>query len=280
MKNIVLAFVFCLALTGCKFLQAAMDAANAQMGLTDQEITQGLKEALKVGLNTSVSTASKQDGYLKNEVIKLLLPPEVQQLQDKINTGSVKMLNGAINVPYTKILDAYVKLNPNLKSDPFDELLVAMNRGAESAAKKATPIFKDALLSMTVNDALGILQGGQTSATEYFNRKTKAQLIAAFQPEVKNALEQTKALDIYESTADFVNFEYKVDYMISSYTLKMSDYLGMTLPESIDGYATEKAVDGLFYLIGEEEKKIRANPYSYASTIIQKVFGSDEAKGA
>lgn len=239
-------------------------------GLTNGEIVAGLKEALNVGLDNSVANASSVDGYLKNEIIKILLPPEVKSLQNTIETGSINL--GFTSVSYSKILDAYVALNPNINSDPFEELIVAMNRGAEKAADKALPIFGDAIVSMSFDDALGILQGSDTSATHYFYNKTNQSLFTAFQPDVKSALDQTEANAIYTSIVGFLNYEYLGLY-------KVSDFINVSLPETIDGYATEKAIDGLFYLIGNEETKIRQDPYAWGSNIIEKVFGSPEAQG-
>lgn len=278
LKATILFSFITLSILGCAELKSIIDQ---NLGLSNQEIVAGLKKALDVGLDKSVTSASSVNGYLKNEAIKLILPQKVKSLQEEINTGSVSLLNGTIRVPYSKMLDTYVALDANLEEDPFNELVVAMNRGAEQAAKKAVPIFGSAIRNMSFTDALGILQGGDRAATDYFYVKTKNSLQAAFQPEIKNALGDTKATAIYGSVAKFVNYEYEVNYLINTYTVDVSDYLKTKeLPATLDGYATDKAIDGLFYLIGNEEKKIRANPMDYTSTIIRKVFSSEEAKGA
>lgn len=243
-------------------------------GLSNEEIVQGLKEALDVGLQESVSTVSATDGYLEDQLIKILLPPEVKELQNEVETGSISL--GFTSVPYKTLMDAYVLIDPNIETDVFQELTVAMNRGAEQAADKALPIFADAIINMSFTDALGILQGSETSATEYFFDSTNEALYNAFQPDVKNALDQTKANAIYESCVGFLNYEYSVAGLT---TVKVSDYINTSLPATIDGYATDKAISGLFYYIGEEEKKIRADPFAYGSAIIEKVFSSPEAQG-
>jgi hypothetical protein len=246
--------------------------------LTTEEIVEGLKKALDTGIGTSVTSASATDGYLKNEIIKVLLPQEVKDLQSLVDTGSADVL-GLFDVKYSTIMEVYVAATPGLDTDPFEQLVIAMNRGAESAATKALPIFGNALTTMSFTDALGILQGGETAATAYFVTNTSSDLQVAFRPDVKNALDQTKANEIYSSLAGFLNYSYKTSFLGLSYDVNVSDYIGQTLPTSIDEYATEKAVGGLFHLVGEEEKKIRANPLDYVSAIIQKVFGSDAAKG-
>jgi hypothetical protein len=129
---------------------------------------------------------------------------------------------------------------------------------------------------MSFTDALGILQGGETSATDYFYTDTNVALYDAFQPDVKSALDQTKANAIYESVVRFLNYEYSVSGLT---TIKVSQYINLELPATIDGYATEKAIDGLFFYIGGEEKKIRDDPYAWGNNLIEKVFGSAEAQG-
>lgn len=270
--------VLVLTMFSCDLLEEAV----GPVGLTNDEIVSGLKEALTAGVDTSVVSASAAGGYLKNEVIKILLPEEVKSLQNTIETESFSV--AGFNVTYKTVYDAYRISNPSIPADLFGSLTEAMNRGAESAANKAGPIFSSAITGMSVQDALGILQGSDTSATNYFEKTTRTELINAFSPEVQTALNNTKANALYEQVAAFVNYSYAIKDPVFGSTLKsitVSDYLteGKNLPPNLTAYATDKAADGLFYLIGEEEKKIRANPFQWASDIIQKVFGSDEAKG-
>lgn len=271
MRLPLLAMAFAFVFVSCDELE---DALN--LGLTDEEIVEGLKQALDTGLDSAVTSGSAVDGYLKNEAIKVLLPEEVTKLQAEIETGEVL---GVIS--YQDLLDLYVATNPDIDSDPFEELVVAMNRGAEKAATKATPIFVNAITNMSFTDALDILQGDQTAATDYFKTNTSAALISAFQPDVKTALGETAATDIYTGVVNFLDHEEVIGIAPFAITVKVNDYIGkdLNLPQTLDEYATTKAVDGLFYLVGEEEKKIRKDPFRYASDIIQKVFGSDEAQG-
>lgn len=234
--------------------------------LSSEEVAQGLKKALNIGLDNSVKSASSPGGYLKNEIIKIILPDEVKELQSKIETESI--LGGKI--PLKTVYNAYIGLK-NDDKDLFSELIGAMNSGAESAANKAVPIFASAITSMTFSDAMGILKGSDTSATNYFFQKTNKALFEAFNPEVKSALDKTGANKIYASTVGFLNYEYSA---LGLATVSPKDVLNVNLPESIDGYATNKAIGGLFHLIGEEEKKIRENPFKWSSSIIERVFGS------
>ncbi|PIB35322.1 hypothetical protein BFP72_07880 [Reichenbachiella sp. 5M10] len=268
--------VLCLLIWAAAMMSCEEAEKFFDTGLTEQEIAEGLKTALQQGVDSSTVSASSVDGYLKNEIIKILLPEEVAELQDLVQHGSASVLG--VNVKYSTIMEVYVAANANIDQDPFEELVTAMNRGAESAATKASPIFMSALTEMSIADALGILQGGETAATDYFLERTREQLVEAFQPDLTTALGQTQALELYESIHGFLNYEYEVDLVLTSQTIAVKDYIQQDIPESIEGYATEHAVDGIFYLIGEEEKKIRANPMDYVSAIIQKVFGSSEAQ--
>ncbi|MEO9871888.1 DUF4197 domain-containing protein [Ekhidna sp.] len=226
--------------------------------LTDVEITQGLKEALSVGLNTSVNTASKSGGYLQNEIIKILLPDEVVQLQSTINSSSI----------LKPVYDVYLATN-NGGNDIFEELIAAMNNGAENAADKALPIFGNAITSMTITDARGILDGGQRSATDFFEQQTRLDLVTAFSPDVKNALDGTGAIELFGLVSGFLN-------QSVGFGTTVSDFVNVEVPSSIEEYATGKAVDGLFHLVGEEEKKIRDDPFAWSSAIIERVFGSNQ----
>jgi len=215
---------------------------------------------------------------LKNEAIKLLLPEDLKTIQTNIAEGSVTV-GGIFSVPYQTIMDVYVATQDNIDSDPFEELVTSMNRGAEKAASKALPIFASALTNMSISDGLSILQGDNTSATRYFKNATKASLQIAFRTDINDALDQTNANKLYNGVYEFMNYEYKQDFLFETYTISPKTYMNIDLPPSIADYATDKAIDGLFHLVGEEEKKIRANPLDYASSIIQKVFNSSEAKG-
>lgn len=132
--------------------------------LTNEEVIQGLKEALSVGTNNSASMASKVDGFLKNDLIKIPFPPEA-----------------------VKVYDAAVKWGFKDKADKFVE---TMNRGAEEAAKEAGPIFLNAIKNMSIGDGFAILKGGDGAATKYLKDKTSAGLHQAFKPKVQDALKK------------------------------------------------------------------------------------------
>jgi hypothetical protein len=167
--------------------------------------------------------------------------------------------NGAVKIPLPDSMRKTEKLMRNLGMGKYaDELVLTMNRAAEAAVPEAKKLFVDSIRRMSVLDAKSILTGGQTAGTEYFKRTTSDQLRARFLPIVKQATAKVKLADAY-----------------NRYAQKGVQY-GLVKKEqaNLDDYVTQKALDGLFYMVGEEEKKIRQNPVQAGSDIIKKVFGA------
>ncbi|HEY2581128.1 MAG TPA: DUF4197 domain-containing protein [Mucilaginibacter sp.] len=137
-----------------------------------------------------------------------------------------------------------------------DDVILSLNRGAEDAAKQAKPIFIDAIKQMTLQDATNILMGSQDAATQYFKRTTSAQLAKAFRPVIQTSLNKTGATKYYGDAAN--------EYNKIPFVTKIN-------PDIVD-YATQKAIDGLFYQIALEELNIRKNIGARPSPLLQKVF--------
>lgn len=139
-----------------------------------------------------------------------------------------------------------------------DELRTKMNQAAELAVKEAAPVFADSIKKMSIKDAKDILTGGETAATDYFKRTTSDQLRVKFQPIVKKATQNVALADTYNKLA------------------AQGSALGLVDAKSanIESYVTEKALDGLFLTVAEQEKAIRADPVGQASKLLQKVFGA------
>ena len=139
-----------------------------------------------------------------------------------------------------------------------DDLVLRMNRAAEAAVPQAKPLLVDAAKNMTVQDAKGILTGGPDSATQYFKRTTTEPLVRKFKPIVRKSMAKVKLAEAYnEIAASGAKF-------------------GLVKEEdaNLEDYVTRKALDGLFVVIADEEKKIRENPAASASSIVKKVFGA------
>ena len=200
--------------------------------LTNQDAVSGLKAALEKGSGIAVDLLGKTDGFFGN---------------------------GAVKIPLPDSLKKYEKLMHSFGMGKYaDELVLTMNRAAEAAVPEAKKLFLDSIKKMSVQDAKGVLTGGQTSGTDYFKRSTTDQLRARFLPIVKKATARVKLAEKYNQYA------------------QKGVQFGLVKKEqaNLDDYVTQKALDGLFYMVAEEEKKIRQDPVKAGSDIIKKVFGA------
>jgi hypothetical protein len=201
-------------------------------GLSDSQIGSGLKEALAVGTQKAVTQVAQPGGYLENAEIKILLPKNLQSLE--------RVMRGAGEGP------------------KIDDFVANMNHAAESAAPEAASIFADAVRAMTIDDARKLLNGGNTSITEYFKSKTSDKLTAAFRPPVEAAMQKNGVTQQYQAL------------MGSAPKLPFSSGGGSF---DIDAYVVGKSLDGLFYTLGEQEKEIRSNPAARTTGLLKQVFG-------
>jgi hypothetical protein len=199
--------------------------------LSDAKIGSGLKEALKVGTENAVLETGQTDGFFGNKIIKILMPKTLQRIEQPLRL---------------------VGYGPQI-----DEFVLSMNRAAEKAVPFAKEIFWDAIGEMTFEDARKILNGGDTSATDYFKAKTSKKLHAAFRPPVENVMNEVGVTRQYNALIG----RYKSVPFAQSITFDINEYV------------TEKATDGLFYVVGQEEKKIRTNPAARVTDLLKDVFG-------
>jgi len=200
--------------------------------LTKADATKGLKTALEKGALAAVGILGVQDGFMGNEKVRIPLPGYLEDAAKLLRTFG----QGA----------------------RVDELVLSMNRGAEAAVPMAKDLLLKAVQGMSVNDAKGILGGGDTAVTQFFAEKTRNPLGVKFLPIVTKATEKVGLAEKYNQLAG-----------------KASE-IGLMKKEdaNIQQYVTGKALDGLFFMISEEEKKIRQNPVAYGSSILTKVFGA------
>jgi len=207
-------------------------AFSSLESISSQDATSGLREALVRGAQYAVDALGKQDGFLGNAKVKIPLPESVQKIEHLMR--QVGMGKHA------------------------DELIVTLNRAAEAAMPEAKALLVDSVRKMNVQDAKGILTGGQDSATQYFKRTTSDQLRAKFLPIVKKATAKVQLAQKYDE-----------------YAGKGAQF-GLVKKEdaNLDTYVTQKALDGLFVMVAEQEAKIRQNPAGAASDILKKVFGA------
>lgn len=229
----VLGFFFCASLAHAQFLSIPGFGPKAKTAaaLDEGTIGSGLKEALSVGTQKAVRLVGKPGGYQDNEAIKILVPQNLRTVE-KIARG----------------------LGQGAK---VDEFVASMNHAAESAAPEAEAIFADAVTEMTIDDAQKLLNGGDTSITDYFKAKTSAGLAVAFRPHVEAAMSRNGVTQQYEALVGHVSW--------------MSFGSGSSM--DIDTYVVDKALDGLFYMLGQQEKEIRTNPGARTTALLKQVFG-------
>lgn len=230
------------SLSACDVLKPYLEGVQLPV-LTKEEITRGLKEALKVGTDTAVTRLSRKNGFYGNKLLQIGLPKEADIIVK--NISKVPLLG-----------DAVIK-----------ETKKKINRAAEDAAIEAAPIFKNAITSMSIADAVGILQGKDSAATHYLREKTYNQLKRAFKPKIKASLgrkivQNVSAEDAYSELINKYNLAAKIP---------MSG-LSPIKTNSLSEYATRKALNGLFQKVAEEEKSIRKDPKARVSDILKKVF--------
>jgi hypothetical protein len=235
----LLSFLLTITLFFCSFLYDDTSTKHTinyyEIDLTNEEVISGLKEALNVGIKNAVNLSSVTDGFLKNDIIRLPFPPDAIKVREK-----------ALNFGLSKQVET------------FEETL---NRAAEEATKKALPIFIDAIKNMSVSDGFSILKDGEGAATKFLKSQTSNQLVIAFAPVVKEATTKVQLTAYWNP-------------IITRYNSAMSLSGGQKLNPDLDAYITQKAIDGLFYLVEVEENKIRKDPIARVSDILVKVFGS------
>lgn len=200
--------------------------------ITNRDAVNGLKQALTNGTQAAVAKLGKQDGFMNDPRIKIPLPPSMKRAEAVMHSiGAGKQV---------------------------DDLVLRMNRAAEAAVPQAKSLLVDAAKKMTVQDAKGILTGGEDSATQYFKRTTTEPLAQKFKPIVKKAMAKVKLAEKYDEIA------------------ASGAKFGLVKEEdaNLEDYITRRTLDGLFVGISDEEKKIRQNPKAAASSIVKKVFGA------
>ncbi len=224
MNRILLALIF--------ITTAGTAAALELSDLTNKDAVAGLKQALTDGAGTAVKQLGAQNGFLGNDKVKIPLPESLQKGEKMLRMFGMQK--------------------------QADELVVAMNRAAETAVVEAKPLLVDAVKKMTVQDAKGILAGGDTAATDYFRGKTSDPLAKKFLPIVKQATAKVGLAEKYNAIAG------------------QGAQLGLLSADqaNIEQYVTRKTLDGLYTMIAEQEKAIRANPVGATTYIVKKVFGA------
>jgi len=206
------------------------ESANA-FALGESEAASGVRAALERGADSAVSLLGKPGGFLDNPQVRIPLPGAL-----KSAASMLRMIGQQHRV---------------------DDLVNSMNRAAEAAVPEAKPLLLNAVHAMSVEDAIRIVRGSDTSVTDFFAGKTRAPLGEKFLPIVTAETAKVSLAAKYDAVAS------------------KGSTLGLVKPEdgNVEKYVTRKALDGLYFMIGEEEKKIRADPVGTGSAILKAVFG-------
>ena len=218
--------------TLCAGLLLGANAMALSLGdLSQGDATGGLKDALTQGAQIAVKQLGAPGGFSNNPEVKIGLPGKLEKA-----AGALTMLG---------------------MGDQITQLEDSMNKAAESAVTQAQPILVNAVKNMSVNDAKGILSGGQDSATQYLDKSSREQIRAKFLPIVKQSTDKVGVAQQYNALAKKAP-------------------LGLLggKSDSVENYVTEQALDGLFKMIAQQEESIRQNPAAAATSLAKKVFGA------
>ncbi|MFJ4194954.1 DUF4197 domain-containing protein [Pseudomonas sp. NPDC089534] len=200
--------------------------------LSQSDATGGLKDALTQGAQLAVKQLGTPGGFSDNPDVRIELPGKLGKVASKMKAFGM--------------------------GDQVDQLETSMNKAAEAAVVQAQPILVDAVKKMTVEDAKGILSGGNDSATQYLNKTSREQIRAKFLPIVKQATDKVGVAQKYNAFAG------------QAATFGVVD----AKSANIESYVTEQALNGLFEMIGKQEETIRKNPAAAATGLAKKVFGT------
>lgn len=234
--KILLTLLICstFLLSSCDVISQLPGGVGTGTGVTQTEAAAGVKEALAQGLAKAVLQLNTTDGFFGDAFYKVLMPPDAKKVENTLRSIGFGSL--------------------------VDKAVLSINRGAEDAVGYAKPIFVDAIKSMTLSDAIGLVKNGDTSATHFFRVKTTQALIAAFTPVIKSSLEKVDATKYYGD-------------VITKYN-KLPTTFKQVNPD-LTNFVTLKATEALFDLVAKEEKNIRTNFAARTTDILKKVFGGN-----
>ncbi|WP_316348310.1 DUF4197 domain-containing protein [Desulfuromonas acetoxidans] len=224
----------CVEVTESPLLSSLLTSTTTASALDESTVASGLKEALRVGSERAVSLTSAEDGFLGNSLIRIAMPESLQKVSTTLRSVG---------------MDSYV-----------DEFEVAMNRAAESASGEAKGVFWEAITSMTLTDAMGVLRGDDTAATDYFREKTSTQLSEKFKPIVQDKMAEVGVYGYYTTLVNAYNalpFTSKPQF-------------------DLEQYIVDEAQDGVFTMLATEEVKIRRDPAKRTTELLKTVFAAQD----
>lgn len=225
-STLILSSIF---FTSCDTLSSLPNS----LGVTEAEAAEGIRQALQQGTGKGISYLNRPDGFFGNNTYKLFLPDDAIRIEKALRTiGMGKQVDRAI---------------------------LQINKAAEDAVGYATPIFVEAIKEMTISDAINIVRGENSAATNYFRQKTRDKLVSAFSPVIERSLVKLEATRYYSEIVTLYN-------NIPTTVKKINP--------DLTAYVVDRATMALFDQIEKEEANIRANPVARTTQILKKVFGS------
>lgn len=245
-NRILIPVLSVILLSGCAELNTLMQSAVTDASLTEADVAKGLKEALVIGSKNASSVLSTVDGYYGDPLVKIPLPEEASVIIDNLGRipGGEKMV---------------------------EDLVLRINRAAEDAASEAAPIFINSIKQLTINDAFAILNGADNAATQYLSRTTRTDLYNLYKPKISQSTgkELVGGVSTRESWDALTG---KWNQFANSVVGRMGGFEAVNT--DLDDYLTNRALDGMFLKVQNEEKKIRTNVSARVTPILEKVFGS------
>ncbi len=232
MQKTILLLLTVFTLSSCEVLNQ-LPTTTGTGGYTESEAGEAIKQALGQGLGKAVLQLNTTDGFFKDAFYKILLPPDAKKVENTLRSIGL--------------------------GKEVDKAILQINRGAEDAAGSAKPIFIDAITTMSLSDAIGLVKNGDTSATHFFRVKTTEKLVAAFTPVIKSSLDKLNATKYY---GDIINTYNSFPTTINK------------INPDLTSFVTGKAMDALFDLVAKEERNIRSNFAARTTELLRKVFGS------
>ena len=245
-KLLLIPALSAILLSGCAELNTLMQSLPSDAPLTEADVASGLKEALEIGSKNASSILSAVDGYYGDAMVKILLPEEASVIIDNLNRipGGDKLV---------------------------EDVILRINRAAEDAAKEVAPIFVNSIRQMTIRDAFTILKGADNAATQYLINTTRTDLYNLYKPKIRQSTEKDivggiSTKDSWEAlTGKWNTFANSVIGRAAGFHAVNTD---------LDDYLTNRALDGMFLKVQNEEKKIRTNVSARVTPLLERVFGS------
>jgi len=214
-------------------IEKQLQGSSGKNSLSQKEAAGGIKEAMAQGVSRSIKQLGREDGFNNDPAVRILVPKQLR-----------------------KVADLSRQLGAGKKVDQFE---LSMNRAAEKAIPAAADIFADAVRQMTVKDAINIVRGDQDAGTQFFRRATEDKLRTKFMPIVAEATAKTGVTKRYKE--------------MSGKNSSVTKLFGGGESIDLDRYVTDKALDGLYHYVAEQEKQIRRNPTQQSSDLLREVFG-------